>query len=327
LKNLDDSEKQEQDSSRQRTAMYPETFTDEIDLRELFFTLWNGKWIIIAVTAVFAVASVIIALLLPNIYRAEALLSPAAQQEQSSGLSSLAGQFGGLASLAGINLGSTSTVDKTTLALETIKSRQFLSRFIQDHDVLVPLFATEKWNLEGNELVIDDDIYDPETGQWVRDVDPPKTPTPSLQDTHKEFNEILAVSQEADSGLVRIAIEHKSPYLAAQWVSWLVQDVNNYMKQTDITEARKSIEFLQRQLNTTSVADMQQVLYQLIQDQTQTIMLAEVRDEYVLKTIDPALPPEERASPNRALICIIGTLLGGMLACLFVLLRKAFNNA
>ncbi len=299
-------------------------YEDEIDLRELFFTLWVAKWLIVGITAVFAVCSVLIALWLPNIYRAEALLAPAVEEESAGGLASLAGQFGGLASLAGISLGS-SSVDKTTLAIETLQSRQFFARFINEHEVLVSLFATESWNLASNQLELDDEIYDAGSAAWVREVDPPFTPAPSVQEAHEKFREVLSVSQDAESGLVRIAIEHKSPYVAADWVRWLVEDVNRYMREADIAEARRSIEFLQQQIATTPIAEMHQLLYQLIQEQTKTIMLAEVRPEYVLKTVDPAVAPEEKAKPSRALICIIGTMLGGMLACLFVLLRNAFR--
>lgn len=300
-------------------------YEDEIDLRELFLTLWAARWLIVAVTSVFAAGSVIVALMLPNIYRAEVLLAPASQEESGGALSGLASQFGGLASLAGISMGS-SSVDKTTLAIETLQSRQFLAQFVEEHDILVPLFATDKWILSSNELELDDKVYDVATGQWVRRVEAPLTPEPSIQEAHKAFREILSVSQDSDSGLVRIAIEHKSPYIAADWVRWLVEDVNSYMRETDITEARRSIQFLQQQISATSIAEMQQLLFELIQEQTKTIMLAEVRPEYVLKTIDPAIAPEERARPSRALICVIGTMLGGMLACLFVLLQKAFRS-
>ncbi|WP_306462760.1 GNVR domain-containing protein, partial [Klebsiella pneumoniae] len=69
------------------------------------------------------------------------------------------------------------------------------------------------------------------------------------------------------------------------------------------------------------------VLYKLIEEQAKTIMFAEVRDEYVFKTIDPALAPEEKAKPKRALICVLGTLLGGMLGVAIVLVRFAFRKA
>lgn len=66
---------------------------------------------------------------------------------------------------------------------------------------------------------------------------------------------------------------------------------------------------------------MQTVFYQLIEEQTKTIMLAEVSKEYVLKTIDPANAPEEKAKPKRALIVVLGTMLGGILSVLIVLIR------
>ena len=87
---------------------------DEIDLLEVFRVLWQGKWLIGGITAVSSAVAVVIALMLPNIYRAEALLAPN-QDEGAGRLSALAGQYGNLASLAGINLNSVST-DKITLA-------------------------------------------------------------------------------------------------------------------------------------------------------------------------------------------------------------------
>ena len=71
----------------------------------------------------------------------------------------------------------------------------------------------------------------------------------------------------------------------------------------------------------TSLADLQAVFFDLIQSQTETVMLAEVRQEYVFKTIDPAVAPEEISKPSRALICVLGALLGGVLGVVIVLMR------
>ena len=71
-----------------------------IDLRELIHILWKSKWLIAAITTGVAVISVVVSLLLPNIYQARAVLAPNDQQGPS-GLSALAAQYGGLASLAG----------------------------------------------------------------------------------------------------------------------------------------------------------------------------------------------------------------------------------
>ena len=77
---------------------------DEIDLRELFLVLWEGKALITIVTGLAAIVSVVVALSMPNIYQSTAILAPKSDGG-TGGLSRLASQYGGLASLAGINLG------------------------------------------------------------------------------------------------------------------------------------------------------------------------------------------------------------------------------
>ncbi|GIU20293.1 Wzz/FepE/Etk N-terminal domain-containing protein [Shewanella sp. MBTL60-007] len=293
---------------------------DEIDLRELFSVIWQGKWLIIAITVVFAISSVIFALMQPNIYKSEALLAPASE-EQGGGLSALASQFGGLASMAGINLGAGGGVDKTQMAIEVLKSRQFASQFIQKHSILPDLMAADKWNMAHNTISYDDELYIPETKIWVREVKAPFKPEPSMQEAYKEFSEVFKVNSSKDTGMVTISIEHLSPSIAQQWVTWLVEDINQVMKERDVAEAIRSSEFLNKQIALTNVADIRSILYKLIEEQAKTIMFAEVRDEYVFKTIDPALVPEEKAGPKRALICVLGTMLGGMLAVMIVLIR------
>ena len=96
------------------------------------------------------------------------------------------------------------------------------------------------------------------------------------------------------------SIEHQSPVIAAQWVDWLVKDVNAAVKTQDVDEANKAIEYLKQQVSKTALSDPQAMFFELIQSQTETVMLAEVRPEYVFKTIDPAVVPEqkEQAQPS-----------------------------
>ncbi|MEY3017671.1 MAG: hypothetical protein RL336_806 [Pseudomonadota bacterium] len=291
---------------------------DEIDLKELFGVLWDGKVIIAAITGAAAVIAVMVALSMTNIYRSEALLMPASGGDN---MGSLASKYGGLASLAGISLGGGGAGDKTTLAMEVMKSRQFLQSFIEKRDILVPLMAAEGWNRGDDTLEINDDLYDPGTQQWVRDVDPPKTAAPSLQEAHEVFTKLISLSQDKESGFVTLAIEHVSPTVAQQWVTWLVEDVNDVIRQQDVAQAERSIAYLKEQIAATSLADLQAGFFELIQKQTETIMLAKASPEYVFRTVDPAVVPEQKSKPKRALICVLGTMLGGMLGVLIVLIR------
>ncbi|GIU12461.1 Wzz/FepE/Etk N-terminal domain-containing protein [Shewanella morhuae] len=293
---------------------------DEIDLRELFSVIWQGKWLIIAVTAVFAIGAIIFAIKQPNIYKSEALLAPASE-EQGGGLSGLASQFGGLASLAGVNLGAKSGVDKTQMAIEVVKSRQFSADFIQKHKILPDLMAAKAWDIAQDKLIYDPELYDAQANTWVREVKAPFKPEPSMQEAFKVFSQVVMVNTAKETGMVTITVEHLSPTVAQQWIIWLVQDINKTMKDRDVAEANRSREFLSQQIALTNVADIKTILYKLIEEQAKTIMFAEVRDEYVFKTIDPAFVPEEKAKPKRALICVLGTMLGGMLGIMFILVR------
>ncbi len=289
---------------------------DEIDLRELFAAIWQGKWIIVATTFVFAVLSVIYALSLPNIYRSEALLAPV---NADAGMN-LPGQLGGLAALAGVNLGGGGG-DKTTLAIEVLKSREFIGRFIEEQDLYIPVMAATGWSRGNDSLKIDDDIYDAEKAQWVRKAKAPFAPKPSVQETYTEFMKLFSVSQDKTSGMVKISVQHYSPYLAKQWVDKLVLAINEDMRQRELSEAQRSISYLNEQIAQTNLADARTMLFSLVEEQTKTLMLANVRSEYVFKTVDPAVVAEKKAKPARALICILGVMLGGMLSVLFVLIR------
>ena len=123
---------------------------DEIDLLELIKFFGMRKLKIFAITAVAAFISVIYALSQPNIYQAEALLAPAGDAG-GGGMSKLAGQFGGLASLAGVSLPDDG-VNKSDLGLEVLKSRKFVREFVERHKILPQLMAVDYWDPDTREL-------------------------------------------------------------------------------------------------------------------------------------------------------------------------------
>jgi uncharacterized protein involved in exopolysaccharide biosynthesis len=181
--------------------------------------------------------------------------------------------------------------------------------------------AIEDWDAESGELKIDPKVYDLATDRWARDARPPRKATPSLQEAHAVFMETLSVSQDKQSGFVSIAVEHYSPTVAKQWVDWLVGDINFSIMQRDVAEAEQAIAYLNEQIESTSLADLQNVFFKLIEEQTKIVMLAKVSPEYMLRTLDPAVIPEIKSRPSRAFICVLGTLLGGVLSVRGVLIR------
>ena len=287
---------------------------DEIDLLELIKVLRDEKIKIVAITAVAAFISVIYTLSQPNIYQAEALLAPA-QDVGGDGMSKLAGQFGGLAALAGVSLPDDG-VNKSELGLEVLKSRKFVREFVERHKITPQLMAVDYWDPDTRELKLDAGVYDEKSKAWLD-----KDGLPSNEEVYETFNDILIIKKDTTSEFVRVGFKHKSPDIAAEWTRLAIKDLNDAIRRQDIDEAAGSIAYLEQQVAASPLADLRNLFYQLIQSQTETMMLANVRQEYVFKTIDPATVPEFKSEPKRALICILGTLLGGLLALIYVLGR------
>ena len=285
---------------------------DEIDLLELIKVLWDEKIKIVAITAVAAFLSVIYALSQPNIYQAEALLAPA-EDTGGGGMSKLAGQFGGLASLAGVSLPDDG-VNKSELGLEVLKSRKFVREFVERHKITPQLMAVDYWDPENRKLVLDADIYDEKSKTWLS-----KDGPPSSQAVFVAYLSNLILEEDPTSEFIRLGFKHKSPDIAAKWTGLVIKDLNDALRRQDISEAESSIAYLRKQIETSPLTELRNLFYNLIQSQTETMMLANVREEYVFKTIDPATVPEFKSEPKRALICILGTFLGGFISLIFVL--------
>ncbi len=277
---------------------------DEIDLVELFKVFWARKLMFVIVTAIFTAGSVVYALSLPNIYTAEVTLAPVSSDGNS--LSGSFGALGGLASLAGI---STSGGGDTAANLAVIKSRLFIMEFIKENNLLPILFA---------------DIWDAEKKQWLVE---DRNKIPTLQKAYAKFTKnVINIAEDKKTGLITLKASWLDPELAAKWANKIVEKANLFLKQKAIDEANLSIKYLKDQIQNTREVGIQELLYKLTEKELQTVKLASVRHDYAFKVLDPALVQENKSKPQRSLICVLGMMLGGMLACMLIFARHFVSN-
>jgi uncharacterized protein involved in exopolysaccharide biosynthesis len=69
---------------------------------------------------------------------------------------------------------------------------------------------------------------------------------------------------------------------------------------------------------------MEPVPYQLIESETLTAVLANAKNEYIFKTVDPEVVPQEKSGPKRSLVAIVATMLGAILGVLGYLFEHLF---
>lgn len=284
----------------------PNQYDDEIDLRELFDVLRAGLVKIIAITAIFAIGSLIYALSTPNQFKATVLLSPV---ESSGG--GISGAIGGLASLAGVSLnGGQSTEGQ--IAQKIMQSWSFTEAFIKNNNLAASVYAAEGWEKDSNEPQFDSDVYDAVKGKWLVE--------PSSWEVYLRFLEMLSVSEDKKSGFLSVSIEYYSPTIAKQWLDLYVAAINEHMQQREMAKVTRNIQYLQVQIKKTNIAEMQEVFYKIIEEQIKNKMLAEASPDFAFDTVNPSMVPAEKSQPRRALICLLGTLLGGMLSVILVFL-------
>ena len=298
---------------------HPNDFDDEIDLRELFYVLLEGKWIIVSLTAFVSIVGVIYSLSLPNIYESKAMLVPV---NSSSGISGALGSYSGLAGLAGISLPSGGDEGNSAKAIQKISSLSFFENNILPNIHLPDLMAVKSWNSKTNTLTFDDSIYDTNSNTWIRDYSYPQQQIPSAQESFEVFKTAhLSLSEDKKSGFITLAIKHQSPFIAKQWVELVINEVNAFYIQKDKSESEKAVSYLNQQISITGLSEIKQVIAQLLQEETKKLTLIEANQYYVFDYIDPPAVMEKKSQPKRAIICIISALLGGMLSIFLVLIR------
>ena len=297
---------------------HPNDSDDEIDLRELFYVLLEGKWIIVSLTAFVSIIGVIFSLLLPNIYQSNTMLVPV---NSSSGISGALGSYSGLAGLAGISLPSGGDEGNSAKAIQKISSLSFFENNILPNIHLPDLMAVKSWNSKTNTLTFDESIYDTSSNSWIRDYSYPQQQIPSSQESYTVFKQHLSLNEDKKSGFITLSIKHRSPFVAKQWVELVVNEVNAFYRQKDKSESEKAINYLNQQISMTGLSEIKQVLAQLLQEETKKLTLIEANQYYVFDYIDPPAVMEKKSEPKRSLICILSALLGGMLSVLFVLIR------
>ena len=300
------------------TNKHQNDFDDEIDLRELFYVLLEGKWIIVSLTAFASIIGVIYSLSLPNIYESKTMLVPV---NSSSGISGALGSYSGLAGLAGINLPSEGDKGNSAKAIQKISSLSFFENNILANIHLPDLMAVKSWNSKSNTLTFDESIFDTNNNTWIRNYSYPQQQIPSSQESYAVFKQHLSLNEDKKSGFITLSIKHQSPFVAKQWVELVVNEVNTFYRQKDKLESEKAVSYLNQQISMTGFSEIKQVLAQLLQEETKKLTLIEANQYYVFDYIDPPAVMEEKSEPKRILICILSALLGGMLSILFVLIR------
>jgi uncharacterized protein involved in exopolysaccharide biosynthesis len=241
------------------------------------------------------------ALLAPKTYRAKVVLAVVSQD--SGGLSAMLGQFGSLASLAGIggmSLGGSSSTEPVAV----LSSREFVRGFIEEGNLLPELFH-DKW--------------DASSERWS--VDKPSS-TPTLEAGVKKFVEkVRSVEVDELGGLVTLTVDWRDRELAALWANAMVTRVNRVLRDRAIQDAQSSLDYLNAEAAKTTVQPLLDAIYRVVETQVNSIMLAKVREDFAFKVIDPAVASdrEKHVWPRGSIVMAVSVLMAVLFSVLLIM--------
>ena len=331
---------------------------DEIDLLALLQQLWTKRIWIVKATAIFVVLGVVIALVTPTKYKAETVFIP-----QVSGNEGEVSKLGGLASLAGINLGGTSDgmsippslypniASSIPYKMALLEQRllidgkeQALSAYFlaQPKSFLSRIFSFAS---KADAVVSSSEVFQL---------------TPEMETLTEMLTEIVSVSVNEKEGYVSLSVlwkdavvtaqiaESAKNLLQAQVISYKLEKLNDNLTftKTQYENKQKEFETIQdrlalfkdrnRNINSSQFQSQLQriqaeydIALSVVQElakQLETAKLQVNRDTPIFTIIEPVIVPYERDQPKRKLIVIICAFLGGVLSCGWVLVENPLKD-
>ena len=283
-------------------------FQEEVNLREIIFALESSRMLIVIMVSFATLVGVIYSLLAPQIWTSQALLTIAESETPSVGSSSL----GGLASIAGLN--SSEGNIQGSKALAKVKSREFFDHLAEFDGVLPNLMAPKSFDSASRKTIFDSNIYNDESKKWVDG-------RPANWIAYKEYLKNVTIIMDPKTSFITISITNRSPFFAESFLSLIIKEVNSQSRKKDLKESSDSLNYLYKELVSSTQTEVRVTISQLIESQLKKQMLARVKTDYILEGLDKPFVPQERTSPQRTRITIISFFLGLILAVFFTLIR------
>ena len=242
--------------------------------------------------------------LIPPTYRAEAVV---AYIEPSSTFQSGAlGRLSALGSLVAPQLFASASSEE---AIQVLASKSLTQHFIETKGLLQILFR---------------DDWDYSSKEWTN----PEV-APSIWDGVRLFDEkIRKIDSEPGSNIIKVVIFWDDPTMAAEWANELVRMADSRLREQSVLDASGSIDYLKLQWSNSQEVSVREAIGVALEQQITQVATANTRSEFVLKLVDPAMPPDmdDMYRPQRLLLILLEAM-ASFLAIVFVFgFRRMFRN-
>jgi hypothetical protein len=297
---------------------------DEIDLRDLFFTLWGGKFYIILISIISVFLASFHLQSAERKYSVEYKVKPVGETKNNTSFSGL----GGFASLAGIQL-PTSSGNDFNIFKELITASEVSEIIFENKKIIREIFGSE---------------WDETINNYTR---PPKNKIQSFVSDAKKLltgnidvnymppnprrlaifiNENIQIGEDKETGFLKLTSQTSKPELMLSLIIEATNASDKIMRQRYIGFSTEPLAFYKEKLRIARSREHREALAELIGKEEEKLMFASkgkyfIAEPYINPTI--SLYP---TAPKPKLILALSLVLGLFLGATFVLMRHAIKK-
>ena len=267
-----------------------DTLRDEIRPADYARVVWKHKRLISGIVGVALTGAVITSFVMRPVYEAKAVITPAAKSSEPAGLmgmSAIATQFG-------ISPPASSNIWEI---INLLKSDILKEKMIKKHN-LIPVLL-EKRTMEGKSE---------EQKMWTG---------------IRRLREASSITFSQRENSIRISVIFKDPKIAAYLLSCTLGELTDHMSSEARRVAETNKKYLETEVDRTADPFIRTKIYSMIAQQIEASLLAEVKENFAFKVLDPPRVPDKKKGPKRGLIVMISFAVSLFLG-IFAALGKEF---
>jgi uncharacterized protein involved in exopolysaccharide biosynthesis len=259
------------------------------------------------------------------------VITPISAKEGGAGvgtLSALALQFG---ALPGIVLpGGSSATEIVNLLKSNILREKVIERY-----QLLPVLFYKQWDTEKkdwkrgislNPLVYVGKLVDaltPGEPQGARKRD---SGAPDLWDGLRMLDSIVGVNQNVRENIIIITVDYYDPVMATKIVEYFLTALTDHMSSEARRVATINQKYLEEQLGKTADPLIKQKIYNLIAQQLETSMMAEVKENFAFKVVDPPRVPDKKIKPKRTQMALLSFVVSIFMGVFLAFVMEYFEK-
>ena len=297
---------------------------DEIDLKELFLTIWSGRNLIALVVGASIALAAFVLHNSERQYTVSYTFQPVADDNNAPNLSGL----GGLASLAGVSLPTASSGDFQTFKI-LLQSEETAEQLMASPEIVRQIFKNE-WSEKTKSFEPQEASVKVRSVQFIKRLltgsESAEYTAPNAARLAAWLSQSFSAAEDRDTGMLKLTSETPNPQLIIDVMTATSTITDTILKDRYLSSARQSVEFYQNKISAARSRESREALAQLIAQEQQKLMLASNGSFFVAQPLTRPSVSLQPTSPKSSLVLALAVVLGGFIGSAIVLIRKAIQN-